>query len=458
MSSIRKVFPIVLSIQLTLTVGITSWISFVAGEGSVRKLTLQLCDSLTYRVTEQIHSYFEDSVKINQALVTALRNGGVNPNNITQVQKDIFDKSRELGINNTFYYGNEQGSFVGLTPQDPSRSKFLLQIRNDSTAPNRSNYELSQNGEQVKLLNNEVYDHRTRPWYVEAKKSRRSIWSSIFVSATDGELTTTKATPIYSAEGALLGVVGLNVSMKQIKQFMLEMRPSKPWNLFLVGENGSLVSSTSDEPIFQKEGNIIKQLEMSKSKDPKLLKVGLMVQEQFGGFNNLKTAQTFEFESNGEKYIVSTRKLSEDLQLNWTVGIIVPKYIFMQEIDNNNRITLIIIVIMLAINILIGLLIASWLLLPIKKLMIAAKEIETDSFDPDGLTKITTRNDELGQMARVIQVMGSTISDRNQGMKSQLKKLREENDKAKKIAMSASSGQNNSLQSILSRSRSARSK
>ena len=113
---------------------------------------------------------------------------------------------------------------------------------------------------------------------------------------------------------------------------------------------------------------------------------------------------------------------------------------------------------MLAINILIGLLIASWLLLPIKKLMIAAKEIETDSFDPDGLTKITTRNDELGQMARVIQVMGSTISDRNQGMKSQLKKLREENDNAKKIAMSASSGQNNSLQSILSRSRSARSK
>ena len=61
-------------------------------------------------------------------------------------------------------------------------------------------------------------------------------------------------------------------------------------------------------------------------------------------------------------------------------------------------------------------------------------------------------------MARVFQEMGSTIADRQKGMKSQLSKLREEKDEAKKIAIASQMGQSNSLQQILSRARSLRSK
>ncbi|BBC26980.1 cache domain-containing protein [Pseudanabaena sp. ABRG5-3] len=458
MSSIRQVFPIVLSIQITVAVGITSWISFSGSERAVQKLTRQLCDNLNFRVEQQINSYFQDSVQLNQAVTTALINGTVSPNDITQVQKEIFDKSREFSTQNILFYGNERGAMVGIERQAPSSSKFLLRIRNESTAPNRPTYELSENGEQGKLVTNEVYDHRTRPWYVGAKQAGKAIWSSIFVSTTDGELTTTKATPIYSTEGVFQGVVGINISMKQIKQFMREIRPTEQWNVFLVEENGSLLASTSEEPIFQKEGNGIKRFEVSQSKDLKLRKVGLAVQEQFGGFQNLQNSQILEFESNGEKYIVSTHKLAKELQLNWSVGIIVPKSIFMQEIDDNNRVTLIIIVIMLGVNILIGLAIASWLLRPIKDLMTAAKGIEEESFNPEELTTIAARKDELGQMARVFQEMGSTIYERQQGMKSQLRKLRAEKDEAKKAAIASQMGQSNSLQLILSRARAVRNK
>jgi len=90
--------------------------------------------------------------------------------------------------------------------------------------------------------------------------------------------------------------------------------------------------------------------------------------------------------------------------------------------------------------------------------MNAAKQIEEESFDPEGLTSIAHRQDELGQMARVFQEMGSTIVERQQGMKSQLRQLREEKDEAKKAAIASQMGQTNSLQSILSRSRAARNK
>jgi len=456
MFSIRQVVPIVLSIQITVAVGITGWISFNSGERAVQKLTRQLSDDLTVRVEQQISTYFQESISVNKAMTTALSNGSVNPSDINQVQKDIFNKSREFATNNILFYGNESGSMVGIEPHKDAN--FLLRIRDDSTGSNRPTYELSSKGERGKLIVNEVYDHRSRPWYTAAKEAGRPIWSEIFVSTTDGELTTTKSTPIYNPDGSFQGVAGINISLKQIKQFMQAIRPSDKWNVFLVEANGKLVATTSDESVFQKNGNLIKRFEVSQSKDSRLQKAGLLIQEKFGGFQNLQTSQLIEFESNGEKYLLSTHKLSKDLQLDWSLGIVVPKSIYMQEIDANNQATFVIILIMLGVNILIGLAIATWLLNPIKNLMNAAKDIEEESFNPEELTSVAKRNDELGQMARVFQEMGSTIAERQQGMKSQLSQLRQEKDEASKAALSLQTEQTYSLPSLLSRSRAARSK
>ncbi|MFN5729109.1 MAG: hypothetical protein ACK48D_20810, partial [Pseudanabaena sp.] len=105
MSSIRQVVPIVLSIQITVAVGLTGWISFQSSERAVQKLTRQLAENLNFRVEQQITSYLEESVRVNQAMTIALSNGSVNPNDISQVQKDIFNKLRELNTQNILFYG-----------------------------------------------------------------------------------------------------------------------------------------------------------------------------------------------------------------------------------------------------------------------------------------------------------------------------------------------------------------
>ncbi len=456
MSSIRQVFPIVLSLQIAVAVGVTGWISFSSSEKAIKKLTTQLCDNLNYRVEQQIGSYLDRSIQSNQALSFALNKGNINPDNISEVQEYIFNKSQELQVNNILFFGNKNGSMVGVDRL--ADSSLLLRIRDNTTAPNRPTYELNERGERGKIVMNEIYDHRDRPWYKAAKEIGAPVWTSVFVSTTDGELTTTKATPIYDSKGEFQGVAGVNISLKQIKQFMQEIRPTDKWHLFLVESDGKLVGSTADEPVFLKDGKSIQRFDASQSGNPRLQKVGQLVQEKFGGFGNLENSQILEFESNGETYFVSTHKLDNKDQPDWSVGIIVPKSVFMEEIDANNRLTIGIIVIMLGVNIIIGLAIASWLLKPIKELMNAAKEIEEETFNPEELQDVATRQDELGQMARVFQEMGNTIAERQQGMLSQLHKLRLEKDEAKKAAIASQMGQTNSLQLILQRSRAVREK
>lgn len=459
MASIRKVFPIVLSIQITVAVGLTGWISFKSSESTVQQLTRNLCDNLNYRLEEQISEYFNTAVDMNKSVANAIKNGYIDPSNLKQGFQHIFQKYKEFDSKFHFFYGNENGSFIGIDRDLQNPTQLLMRIKEDGNTPNRPTYEINNNGERGKLvLNEQEYIVTQRPWYMAAKQAGREVWSSIFVSSIDGELTITRAIPFYNNNGILQGVTGISISLKQIKQFMLETRPNNKWNIFLVQGNGQIVATTSASPAFETKGNTTNLFEVSQSQDPLIQKAGVAVQREFGGFQNLTNIQSTEFEINGEKYIVSMHKLSKDLQLDWAIGVIVPKSIFMQEIDTTNRFTLMMIVAMLGVNIVLGLAISTWLLRPIKSLMQAAKQIEDDSFNPEKLDSVANRKDELGQMARLFQEMGNTITERHSGMKNQLSKLREEKEKATMAIIDSQMGLNNWAKSILSRSRSARNK
>ena len=407
MSSIRQVFPIVVSLQITVAVGLTGWLSFVSSEKTVQKLTRQISERLNYRVEQKINSYLNESVRVNQATAIALSNGTVNPNDLEQVQKDIFSKVKELNTQNILFYGNESGTMVGIERQ--SDDKFLLRIREDNNNLNRPTYELSSDGVRGKMISNEIYDHRTRPWYIAAKELGKPVWSSIFVSTTDGELSTTRTTPIYNRDGGFQGVAGINISLKQISQFMLQIRPTDQWNVFVVENNGRLVASTSSIPMFEKEGTQVKRIEASQSKDLKLQKAALFIQNQLGGFQKLKDLQAIEFDFNGQTYIANTYRINEELGLDWSLVIIVPKAIFMKEIDDNNRTTIFIIILSLFTAILILIyIIHRQISAPLDRLMDATEAISKGNFD---IKLDVSRKDELGRLAYFFNHMSQQLQE-----------------------------------------------
>jgi len=59
------------------------------------------------------------------------------------------------------------------------------------------------------------FDHRERPWYLEAARAKETIWTKPYMNQSTGSLAITCATPI-SVEGNLTGVVGMDVSLAEI--------------------------------------------------------------------------------------------------------------------------------------------------------------------------------------------------------------------------------------------------
>jgi CheY-like chemotaxis protein len=88
----------------------------------------------------------------------------------------------------------------------------------------------------------------------------------------------------------------------------------------------------------------------------------------------------------------------------------------------------------------------------------AASAIEAGAFDPNSLSGVATRTDELGQLARVFQRMAREVAAREQRLKQQVEELRIEIDEAKKQQQVAEITESDAFHDLLERARRFRAK
>jgi sigma-B regulation protein RsbU (phosphoserine phosphatase) len=81
------------------------------------------------------------------------------------------------------------------------------------------------------------FDHRERPWYLEAARAKETIWTKPYLNQSTGNLAITCATPIL-VEGNLTGVVGMDVSLAEINSDLANISSGYP---FLVDGQGAVV-------------------------------------------------------------------------------------------------------------------------------------------------------------------------------------------------------------------------
>lgn len=74
--------------------------------------------------------------------------------------------------------------------------------------------------------------------------------------------------------------------------------------------------------------------------------------------------------------------------------------------------------------------VARWVTRPVEELTHAAAAVESSSFDPESLEKVSKRADGLGQLARVFQTMAREVHAREQRLKAQVQELKIEIDRA----------------------------
>ncbi|WP_415716505.1 ATP-binding protein [Maridesulfovibrio sp.] len=144
------------------------------------------------------------------------------------------------------YYGNIKGEFFMVTRSDEKIKGGLLTktikikegIRTTRMIWSTPDLKELEN----KLVPQDNYDPRNRPWYIDALKNNDVIWTAPYIFFTNQKPGITTASPVFTSKGELQGVVGVDITIDKLSTFLSKLNIGKNGKAFIVDTCGNVVA------------------------------------------------------------------------------------------------------------------------------------------------------------------------------------------------------------------------
>lgn len=151
------------------------------------------------------------------------------------------------------------------------------------------------------------WDITERPWYAVIE-TKSNMLTDPYIDASTGDLILSAASPVISDEGKIVGVSGLDISMKQITQIVSEHTIGDEGFVMLCSEDGTIIYHPNEELIQQNiteidfSDNLVEALQSGKNEFLKykalgVTKYGYVTQVDETGFivvSNIPSDEYFE--------------------------------------------------------------------------------------------------------------------------------------------------------------------
>ncbi len=398
------VAPFVL--QIVVAVGLTGWISLRNGQKAVHELANQVRGEASSRITTHLNHYLSVSHKINQMNLEAMELGILNLNDLNTVgrffwkQMTIFD----VGYIN---FGGVDGRFIGVE-RLPGGGLEILETQ-PQTRQKLTTYVTDDQGRRVRIAQVQTgYDMTQEGWYVDAMRSQRPVWSQIYQwQDKPNVLSISSSYPVFDNKGKLMGVMGVDLVLTQISNYLNQIRISPSSQVLLLEADGAVVATSTQEPLYRLDRlKKAHRLYASNSDHPVTRAVARHLQEALPNWQSLNQEQQFSVEAAGDRQFVRITPWRDALGLNWWVVVVVPESDFMGTIYENTRVTVVLCVAALFISTGLGILTVRRLVRPILHTIQAADALSKGHWQ-ERLPE--THSNELTALAQAFNRMAGQL-------------------------------------------------
>ncbi|MGB3403926.1 MAG: PAS domain S-box protein [Microcoleaceae cyanobacterium] len=425
--SLQTILLVPFFVLITGSVGLVGYLSFRNGQLAVRNLATQLRSEITARIEQELRSYFDSPHEINQLNATALVEGKLDIINATD--ENLLWRQMKIAPNLAFVYcGSPQnGEFFGVlrTPEDKS---LQLSYSNRETDFYRAYYGLDVRGDRTFRLrtSDKQFDSRLRPWYGAALSAGGATWSDIYISFTTKLPNITASLPVYNKTGnRLIGVCATDVVLPEdFRDFLKTLEIGKSGQAFVIERSGTLVSSSSKEPLFNQNGDKIELIKAINSRSLLTQKTTEFLRDRFGKLSNIRQPQQLEYILNGKRQFVQVSVFRDGYGLDWLIVLVVPESDFMEQINTNNRSTIILCMIALLIAGILGWFISRQLTQSIATLSQAAEDIASGNLSQnvkvERIQELEKLANSFNSMAAQLQASFDSLEAKNEQLEAVL--------------------------------------
>ena len=326
------VAPFVL--QAVGVAGMVGYFSYRSGDAAIQKSNNQLTQKVGDHVEIYLNNYLKTPQLINRLNTNAFRLGQLDITNPKDLERHFLEQIKEFNVSR-IYFSNSQGGLVSAGKDDRGNTVAFTKDFNIGTL---WVYGLDASGNHKKLLvEKQNYDSRQRPFYQEAIKAGKPIWTSIFVYVPSSQgLGISTSYPIYDNANQLQGVLSSDLTLNAINDFLKTMKISKNGEVFIIERSGLLVASSKGETLFYDypNGKPSQRVLASDSKNPVIRLTTQYLIANFGDITQLKDTY-LDFDIKGERQTVNISTVHDNLGLDWITVVVIPRSDFTAEIQEN---------------------------------------------------------------------------------------------------------------------------
>lgn len=364
--SLQNIITLPFLLQIFVTVGIVGYLSWHNGEQAVNKVTSKLRSEVIAGVEKHLESYLETPHLIVQIKQNAIALKQLTVADFPAVQQDFWSTIQLFDSVRAIYLGTKTGKFIYIKQEDGK-----VYAKEVNKVPERKTYIVDSLGQKQQLLKVDEYDPRQRPWYIKTQLTQNNNWSKIY-TFTGGELGITTAGLMQDSQGDTQGIVGVDLILSGIGNFLRSIEISENGQVFILERNGCLVATSTDEEPFT--------FDQAKGKEERLRGIDSQnlltkatsehITEHFRSLYRIKSPEQLDFKLKGddlqgtlgdwtpsmlrERQLVQILPYQDELGLDWLIVVVIPEADFMAEINANTRNTIWLCLMALAIATLLG--------------------------------------------------------------------------------------------------------
>jgi signal transduction histidine kinase/FixJ family two-component response regulator len=394
-------------LQVFGIVGLVGYLSYKNGQNAVNNLTSQLLHRTNDLVTEHLDAFASSAQHLSQVNAHAAAIGLYDPRDTKRAGSYLWKQIQVFDISSVGY-ALKSGLYIQAIRWN--NHEIVIDEISPQTKGKNYTYDTDTQGNRTKIV--EVYNNYKplqESWYIDTVKAGKPIWSPIynwdqapqFIAASFNQ-------PMVDRKGKFIGVIGVDLLLSQISDFLRQIKPSKSSQIFVIEHNGLLVASSTPGNSFKIVGGVAKRENILNSSDRLIQSTAIFLKKTYGNFNAINRSQQLKFKLDGKQQFLEITPWKDVFGLDWLVIVAVPESDFMAQIEANNQTTLLLCLAALAIAIMIGLLTARWIARPILRLNAAAKGLARGEWN-QAIT--LNRTDEVGELAASFNQMAQQLSE-----------------------------------------------
>lgn len=255
-TNVRRYLLILLVIVPVLVIVGLQWYSVYSNEKVLlqqARLILNNATSESQRHTERFLNKAIVQAQVGVALANA---SAINVDDFEQIEAHLLVLLEHYPEFAGLSFARADGSYLYVSRDDKSaRSGFSIKCI-DASQPikktmlwRRHSALVEKHDERIDETDN--FDPRKRSWYVNAALQKQLVWTDPYVFFTVKRFGVTSSMPLLSSEGDVIGVVGIDLELAELSEFLSELHISQSGSSFIVTDDGVLVGSSGMADVFR---------------------------------------------------------------------------------------------------------------------------------------------------------------------------------------------------------------